>query len=189
MKTTASRDEWPLGVECAWPMTAAPRLAADAGQHRMNVSSALCFSVALANTRAFDDNSGYPRPILVPRVDKLVVDKARRRLTLMGCKRVVRSYRVSLGGEGSAPAGRYVVAGRNPKSPNHLALRLARQAPSAAEHAGGSLQLHGTPDWLGPLAVALKGSDWTIGGIAVSNPDIEEIWNLVTDGTPVVVKP
>ena len=155
----------------------------------MKSSNTLCFSVALANTRAFDDNSGYPRPILVPRVDQLVVDKAHRRLTLMGRNRVVRSYRVSLGGEGSAPAGRYVVAGRNPKSPNHLALRLARQSPSSPEHAGGGLKLHGTPDWLGPLAAALKCSDWTTGGIAVANPDIEEIWNLVTDGTPVVIKP
>jgi lipoprotein-anchoring transpeptidase ErfK/SrfK len=107
----------------------------------------------------------------------------------MGRKHVVRSYRISLGGAGSAPAGRYLVTGRNPKSPNHLALRLARQAPSAAKHAGGGLQLHGTPDWLGPLAAALKGSDWTTGGIAVSNADIEEIWNLVTDGTPVTIKP
>jgi murein L,D-transpeptidase YafK len=151
--------------------------------------SAICFSIALANTRAFDDNAGCPRPILVPRVDKLVVDKARRRLSLMGRQRVVRSYRVSLGAEGSAPAGRYLVAGRNPKSPFHLALRLERQAPAAAGQAGGSLQLHGTPDWLGPLAAALAGSDWTTGGIAVSNPDIEEIWNLVTDGTPVVIRP
>jgi len=154
----------------------------------MKTSSALCFSVALANTRAFDDNSGYPRPILVPRVDKLVVDKARRRLTLMGRQRVVRSYRISLGEDGRTPAGRYVVAGRNPKSPNHLALRLARQSPSAAEHAGGGLQLHGTPDWLGPLAVALKDSDWTTGGIGLANPDIEEVWNLVADGTPVVIR-
>ncbi|MCQ3923440.1 MAG: hypothetical protein DPW12_04430 [Rhodocyclaceae bacterium] len=140
----------------------------------MKSSSALCFSVALANTRAFDDNAGYPRPILVPRVDKLVVDKARRRL---------------LGAKSSAPAGRYVVVGHNPKSPNHLALRLARQSPSAAEHAGGSLQLHGTPDWLGPLAVALAGSDWTTGGIGLANADIEEVWNLAQDGTPLVIRP
>ncbi len=155
----------------------------------MKASNALCFSVALANTRAFDDNAGYPRPILVPRVDKLVVDKARRRLTLMCHKRVVRSYRVALGGEGSAPAGRYSIAGRSPKSPFHLALRLARQSPAAAEHAGGGLQLHGTPDWLGPLAAALAGSDWTPGGIGLANADIEEVWNLVSDGTPVVIRP
>jgi hypothetical protein len=153
----------------------------------MKSSNALCFSVALANTRAFDDNAGCPRPILVPRVDKLVVDKARRRLTLMGRNRVVRSYRVSLGAESSAPAGRYVIDGRNPKSPNHLALRLACQAADVSGRFG--LQLHGTPDWLGPLAVALKGSDWTTGGIGLANPDIEEIWNLVTDGTPVVIRP
>lgn len=171
----APREDWPLGVECAWPTA-------------IHATPALCLSVALANTRAFDDNSGYPRPVLVPRVDKLVVDKARHRLTLMDRKRVVRSYRVSLGAEGGTPAGRYVVAGRNPKSPFHLALRLARQAPAAAGH-GGGLQLHGTPDWLGPLAVALEGSDWTTGGIGLANPDIEEIWNLVTDGTPVVIKP
>lgn len=151
--------------------------------------TSLCFSIALANTRAFDDNAGCPRPILVPRVDKLVVDKARRLLTLIGRQRVVRSYRVSLGGEGSAPAGRYVVAGRNPKSPNHLALRLARQMPAEAGRTGGFLQIHGTPDWLGPLAAALKGSDWTAGCIAVTNDEIEEIWNLVTDGTPVVIRP
>ena len=151
--------------------------------------TSLCFSIALANTRAFDDNAGCPRPILVPRVDKLVVDKARRRLTLMGRQRVVRSYRISLGGEGSAPAGRYVVASRNPKSPNHLALRLSCQVPSVPGRAGASLQLHGMPDWLGPLGAALKGSDWTTGGIGLANNDIEEIWNLVTDGTPVVIKP
>lgn len=149
--------------------------------------TSLCFSIALANTRAFDDNAGCPRPILVPRVDKLVVDKSRRRLTLMGRQRVVRSYRISLGEDGRTPAGRYLVAGRNPKSPNHLALRLACQASTVPERPG--LQIHGTPDWLGPLAIALKGSDWTTGGIAVANNDIEEIWNLVTDGTPVVIRP
>ena len=155
----------------------------------MKASNALCFSIALANTRAYDDNAGCPRPIFVPRVDKLVVDKTRRRLTLMGRQRVVRSYRISLGGESSAPAGRYVVAGRNPKSPLHLALRLARQSPSSSEHAGGGLSIHGTPNWLGSLGIALKGSDWTTGGIAVANDDIEDIWNLVTDGTPVVIRP
>lgn len=149
--------------------------------------TSLCFSIALANTRAFDDNAGCPRPILVPRVDKLVVDKSRRRLTLMGRQRVVRSYRISLGGDNLTPAGPYLIAGRNPKSPNHLALRLACQASAVPERSG--LQIHGTPDWLGPLAIALKGSDWTTGGIAVANDDIEEIWNLVTDGTPVVIRP
>ncbi|MCZ7655309.1 MAG: L,D-transpeptidase [Rhodocyclaceae bacterium] len=109
----------------------------------MKASSAVCFSVALANTRAFDDNSAIRGRSLCRAVDKIVVDKARRRLTLMGRQRVVRSYRISLGENGRTPAGRYAVAGRNPKSPFHLALRLApgagalacRRQPAAARHA------------------------------------------------------
>jgi hypothetical protein len=153
--------------------------------------TALCFSIALANTRAFDDNAGYPRPVLVPYVDKIVLDKSRHRLTLFNHRRVVRSYRVSLGDTAHAsiaPAGRYVVAGHNPHSPFHLALRLDRRVSAATGHGNGSLQLHGTPDWLGPLAAALHGSDWTPGGIGLANKDIEEVWNLVPDGTPVLVK-
>jgi len=34
MKTAATREEWPLGVECAWPVTAPPRLAPGAAQYR-----------------------------------------------------------------------------------------------------------------------------------------------------------
>lgn len=149
--------------------------------------SALCFSVALANTRAFDDNAGYPWPVLVPRIDKLLVDRTRRRLKLMSRNHVVRKYRISLGGEGSVPPGRYRVAERNAMSPFHLALRLTHQSP--APGAGASLQLHGLPGWLGPLAPVLQGCDWTPGGIGLANADIEEVWNLVADGTPVVIRP
>ncbi len=151
--------------------------------------SALCFSVALANTRAFDDNAGYPWPVLVPRIDKLLVDRTRRRLKLMSHNHVIRKYRISLGGADSAPAGRYLITERNAASPFHLALRLTRQSPAPAGKPLVSLQLHGLPGWLGPLAPVLQGCDWTPGGIGLANADIEEIWNLVADGTPVVIRP
>lgn len=150
--------------------------------------NALCFSVALANTRAFDDNAGYPWPVLVPRIDKLVVDKTRHRLKLMSNNHVVRKYRISLGGAGSAPTGRYRVTERNAQSPFHLALRLERQSPASAGEAGASLQLHGLPGWLGALAPILQDCDWTPGGIGLTNADIEEVWNLVADGTPLVIR-
>jgi lipoprotein-anchoring transpeptidase ErfK/SrfK len=31
--------------------------------------------------------------------------------------------------------------------------------------------------------------DWTDGCIAVSNAEIEEIWSLVGDGTPIEIRP
>ena len=40
--------------------------------------------------------------------------------------------------------------------------------------------------WLGPLHTA---SDWTEGCIAVTNEEIDEIWDAVPDGTAVEIRP
>ena len=164
----------------------------------MKRATTLCFSVALANA--------LPGNAAPPKAEQLIVDKSRRRLALMANGHTVRSYPISLGanpvgtkqrrGDSRTPEGRYVVAGRNPKSAYHLALRLSYPAPDdvartrrAGSDPGGDILIHGTPNWLGPLGAALRGSDWTAGCIAVANDDIEEIWNLVADGTPVVIRP
>ncbi len=52
--------------------------------------------------------------------------------------------------------------------------------------------IHGTPshwklspigDWL-PMLI-----DWTQGCIALSNEDMEEVWELTPDGTPIYILP
>jgi lipoprotein-anchoring transpeptidase ErfK/SrfK len=48
---------------------------------------------------------------------------------------------------------------------------------------GGAIFIHGTPD------PALLGRDWTNGCIAVSNDDMDLIWQLVPDGTPITIRP
>ncbi|HKF22486.1 MAG TPA: L,D-transpeptidase, partial [Candidatus Angelobacter sp.] len=40
--------------------------------------------------------------------------------------------------------------------------------------------------YLGPLH---RQTDWTLGCIAVTNAEIEEIWSLVPNGTKVEIKP
>jgi len=40
--------------------------------------------------------------------------------------------------------------------------------------------------WVGSAHLA---RDWTDGCIAVTDDEIEEIWKLVPDGTPVEIKP
>ena len=40
--------------------------------------------------------------------------------------------------------------------------------------------------WLGFLH---QYADWTDGCIAVTNEEIEEIWRLVPDGTPIEIRP
>jgi murein L,D-transpeptidase YafK len=137
-------------------------------------------------------------------VDRIVVEKAQRRMDLMSGDRVVRSYRIALGsapegdkqqqGDGKTPEGKYVIEGRNPSSAFHLSLKISY--PDAADRAaaatrnvspGGEIFIHGAPNWW--LLPGQPPGDWTLGCIAVTKAEIEEIWRLVPDGTPVEIRP
>jgi murein L,D-transpeptidase YafK len=52
---------------------------------------------------------------------------------------------------------------------------------------GGDLFIHGLPNGYGGPSQQL--GDWTDGCIAVTNAEIDEIWRVVADGTPIEIKP
>jgi murein L,D-transpeptidase YafK len=99
-------------------------------------------------------------------------------------------------GDLKTPEGQYRVVGRNPKSAYHLSLRLSY--PNAADVAaakakgcppGGDIMIHGITNGLGWMGRLRRQVDWTLGCIAVTDEEIERIWNLVPDGTPVEIRP
>ncbi len=140
------------------------------------------------------------------RADRIVIEKARRRLVLMRGGRPLRSYRIALGrhpvgpkrrrGDGRTPEGLYRIDWRNPKSRYHLSLHISypdrrdrARARRLGVSPGGSIMIHGLPNgmgWLGRLHALV---DWTGGCVAVSNSEIEEIWRLVPNGTVVEIRP
>jgi len=138
--------------------------------------------------------------------DTVVIEKAARRLVLMRQGQVLKSYRVSLGGqpigpkerEGDerTPEGPYVIDSRNPNSAFHLSLHISY--PNAADSAraaklgvapGGAIMIHGIRNGLGWLGRFHRLGDWTRGCVAVTNPEVEEIWRAVPDGTQVEILP
>jgi len=135
-------------------------------------------------------------------VDRILIEKAAHRMTLYDGERVIRSYRVSLGGGGlvpkpregdrRTPEGDYRISGRNPRSAYHLSLRISYPTPAQVAQArrrgvspGGDIMIHGLPNGRGWMKSAYVGRDWTDGCIAVSDDEIEEIWRLVGDGASV----
>jgi murein L,D-transpeptidase YafK len=56
---------------------------------------------------------------------------------------------------------------------------------------GGLIMIHGRPNWLTSEKVAREydNRDWTDGCIAVKNHEMDEIWRLVRDGTPIRILP
>jgi murein L,D-transpeptidase YafK len=143
-------------------------------------------------------------PALVGPVDRIVVEKAARRMVVYRGDTALREYRVALGfapdgakvrqGDGKTPEGVFRVDRVNAQSSYHLSLGL--DYPQAADlaravaggyDAGGDIFIHGQPNGL-PEDSLLK-SDWTAGCIAVSNAEIREIFAAVSVGAVVEVRP
>lgn len=137
--------------------------------------------------------------------DKIVIDKAPHRLTLYANGEALRSYPVSFGRGGLAPKqregdkltpeGQYTILNRKAESAYHRALRISypdaadkKRAAAAGVSAGSDIMIHGLRNGFGWLGTLHRRMDWTLGCIAVTNPEIEEIWSLVPDGTPVVIQ-
>jgi murein L,D-transpeptidase YafK len=86
----------------------------------------------------------------------------------------------------------------NPKSKFHLSLRIsypnAEQINAAKEgnyEPGGDIMIHGYPNKVPAFLFKYwhKWKDWTAGCIAVTNDEIEEIYDAVKDGTPITILP
>lgn len=133
-----------------------------------------------------------------PAVTSLVLFKARREILVMNGNAELARYAFQLGfapvgpkqveGDGKTPEGTYRINRRNPNSQYHLSLGISypntNQVAAAAamgQSAGGEIFIHGTPR-------RNEGDqDWTAGCIAISNAEIEQLYAMVRDGTPVFI--
>ncbi len=134
-------------------------------------------------------------------VTRVVVNKGDREMLLLHDDRVLRRYDVELGfapvghkqfeGDGKTPEGEYIIDRRNPNSDFHLSLGLDYPneadiafAQAAGQSAGGDIFIHGRPN-----KKSGTGPDWTAGCISVTNKEIEVIYAMVKNGTPITINP
>jgi murein L,D-transpeptidase YafK len=140
-------------------------------------------------------------------VDTVVVIKSKRLLLLLKDGEIFKTYRVSLGqrpeghkiasGDQRTPEGRYTLDAKNPKSKYHLAIHISYpneldiiNAQKRGVSPGGEIMIHGLPPKRSNELKVINGyADWTNGCIALTNPEMEEIWQFVATGTPIEIKP
>jgi len=155
-------------------------------------------------------------PIDKPRI---VVYKKARKLELYSGKTLLRTYPVGLGfnpvadkqreGDGATPEGEFYVFVKNNKSNYYLSLGISypnvedadrglrdglitktqhaaildairnKKAPPQYTKLGGLIYIHGYG----------AGSDWTLGCVALENNEMKELYDSVSVGTPVTIKP
>lgn len=149
----------------------------------------------------------------------IVVYKKDRKLELYSDKTLLRTYRIGLGfnpvadkqreGDGATPEGNFYVFVKNNKSAYYLSLGISypnvedaerglrdglitkaehdaivdairkQTAPPQYTKLGGLIYIHGHG----------AKSDWTWGCVALENDDIKELYDAVSVGTPVTIKP
>jgi murein L,D-transpeptidase YafK len=137
--------------------------------------------------------------------DHILIVKSTRTLTLLNHGQVLKTYKVALGGDPvgpkdkagdkKTPEGEYIIDSKNPHSRFHLALHISYPNNDDRERArklgvspGGGVEIHELESkyaWVGSLQ---RQVNWTAGCIAVTNPEIDEIWPLVPVGTPVEIR-
>ena len=159
-------------------------------------------------TPLFAVQAGSDNVVLVSgtKADYVLVRKSSKELTLFAGSHRIKTYKIALGknpvghkvmeGDKRTPEGSYFIDARNENSKYHLALHISYPdviddmiARSLGSSPGGGIMIHGTGDeyaWMGKFHAA---NNWTDGCIAVTNKEIEEIWQLVPDGTRIEIMP
>jgi murein L,D-transpeptidase YafK len=139
-------------------------------------------------------------------VDEVVVWKRYRLLSLMRHGKPVVSYRISLGwnpeghkqreGDGRTPEGIYVLDRRSLQSQYYRSIHISYpndmdrlDALRRDEPPGGNILIHGLPNNLADIGILHTSDDWTNGCIAVTNEQMDVIWESVADGTPIDIRP
>lgn len=138
--------------------------------------------------------------------DLIVVMKSKRIMLLLSEGNIIKAYKIALGknpvgrkstqGDGKTPEGRYYIVDRNSHSNYFKSLKISypnendlEKAQKLGVHPGGDIMIHGLSkrvEYLGKYHIL---EDWTEGCIAVTNEEMEEIWRIVPDGTPIEILP
>lgn len=164
------------------------------------------FFKVLALLLVFAAVSVSQQPPVAEMADSIVILKKDHLLELVAKGKIIRTYKVALGqgglapkqreGDARTPEGHYIIDSRNAASAYHKALHISypnvedrKRAAKLGVSPGGAVMIHGLPNGKGWIGAGHRLYDWTLGCVAVTNEEIDEIWKLIPIGTPIDIRP
>lgn len=140
------------------------------------------------------------------KADMVLVVKSESKLYLKKNGKILKAYNVSFGadpkghkqrqGDERTPEGRYILDYKKADSDFYKAIHISypneqdkQRARKAGVDPGGSIMIHGQKNGWGWLSWMIQRFDWTNGCIALSDRQMEEIWQAVDVGTPIEIRP
>jgi murein L,D-transpeptidase YafK len=145
-------------------------------------------------------------PAIKEQIDSIVIIKNKREMQVYSHRQLLKVYHVCLGPEpvgakhfkndGKTPEGLYHINGKNPYSHYHKCLGVSYPSPEDVGYAnsfgrstGGDIKIHGLPNGKGYLVKEFIKTDWTLGCIALTDNEIDELYAHVAVGTWVKILP
>lgn len=142
----------------------------------------------------------------LPKIDRILIKKSERKLIALSGGKVAETMSVSLGkepvgqkhvqGDNRTPEGVYRITEHKRDSRYYRALRLgyptdkqAAKAKARGIDPGDDIMIHGLPNGLGALGRVHLWMDWTSGCIALTNAEVDWLYQNTHDGTVVEIQP
>ncbi len=139
-------------------------------------------------------------------VDSIVVYKSKRQLLVYSDGQLIKTYKISLGGEpvgakeyegdNKTPEGTYFIYAKNSNSTCYKNLGISYPNKQDIAHAkkigkptGGAIKIHGLGNGLGFIGKFQRWFDWTSGCIAITDQEIDELYNAVEVGSKIEINP
>lgn len=139
-------------------------------------------------------------------IDRIEVYKSKRKMRVYSGNVLLKTYRIALGknpvghkefeGDCKTPEGIYTIDGKNPNSAFHKNLGVSYPNEKDIEHAmtlgksaGGDIKIHGLRNGYGYRAKFHRWKDWTAGCIAVTDNEIDELYEAVQLGAEIEIFP
>lgn len=147
------------------------------------------------------------------KVDFILVEKSKRKMSLFYKDEIVATYSISLGarppwifqhptgqkvmeGDYKTPEGIYEIESKVRKHEFHRKLLISYPTPAQRARAkkqgidpGGAILIHGLSPVNKFLGKFTKWIDWTQGCIALTNEEVEEVYDAVPKGCKIEIKP
>lgn len=140
------------------------------------------------------------------KADKVIVKKSQAKLLLMYKGKVIKEYHVAFGaepkghkqqeGDERTPEGKYVLDYKKSNSSFYKAIHISYPNEQDKLHAkklgvdpGGLIMIHGQKNGFGLFSFITQKFNWTNGCIAVTNSEMDEIWEAVDENTPIEILP
>lgn len=143
---------------------------------------------------------------LKTKADLVIVDKSQSRLTLLKRGKTLKSYRIALGerpqghklteGDQRTPQGRYLLDYKKTNSTYYKAIHISYpneedrlRAEALGVDPGGQIMIHGENPNSTLSPEEAQQFNWTDGCIAITNKEMDEIWYMIDEGTPIEIRP